>query len=460
LFANNQREDYMNIVCIGLGLETDKLSEILTFEKEANLYFIEPIPSFIPYLQSSFPTAHIVNKAIIADETIKYTNFYYSYEDSPNFNNSSIHKDFLLAKGFSESSIQCSEIEAITINKLLSELNLERVDYLYFNVGGIEENIVLDFNHDKFDVRILEFNPLRIKDESENIFLNFNKNAIVQDYYANPLFSENRVYRKMGKEVITSPSIDIILRTHSFIDIHPNPTPRYCGADKTTLIEKCVKSLVQSANKYDGKIKFIWFDDHSSQDMIDRVFAVFSKSKHEVEFHPLEQRGWNASGLAQFDAGRGSSADLVYFVEDDYLHYPTAIEEMVNAYRLFKRNLGTEVAIHPYDDPDNYLPLFIDECRVVLGKNRHWRTNKYSTFTFMCNPEIVRKFWSRFYTVATEYMTEWGEKNEIQEGTTINHIWRWEVKLFTPIPSVALHMGYERQLDPFIDWKSLWDSVG
>lgn len=255
-------------------------------------------------------------------------------------------------------------------------------------------------------------------------------------------------------------SLDIILRTHSFIDIHPNPTPRYCGVDKTTLVEKCVKSLVQSANQYEGKIKFIWFDDHSSQDMIDKVFAIFSKSKHEVEYHPLEQRGWNASGLAQFEAGRSSNADLVYFVEDDYLHYPTAIQEMIDAYSTFKKNLGIEVAIHPYDDPDNYLPLYIDECRVVLGKKRHWRTNKYSTFTVMCSPEIVKKFWSRFYTVATEYMTEWGEKNQIQEGTTINHIWRWEVKLFTPIPSVALHMGYERQLDPYIDWKALWDSIG
>lgn len=450
----------MNIVCIGIGRDTDKLQKILSTNSEIKLYFVEPNPSFISELQSKFPKSSVINKAITKDSTIQYTDFYISSEDSPNYYNSSVDKGFLLERGFSESSIQRIEIKATTINNLLLELNLDRIDYLFFNIGGIEENIILELDYERFDIRILEFNPLRIKDKGEKIFLSFNKNAIIQDYYEDVLYSENRVYRKMGNEVISNPSIDIILRTHSFIDIHPNPTPRYCGADKTTLIEKCVKSLVQTANNYDGKIKFVWFDDHSSQDMIDRVFTVFSQSKHEVEFHPLEQRGWNASGLAQFDAGRGSSADLVYFVEDDYLHYPTAIEEMVNAYRLFKRNLGTEVAIHPYDDPDNYLPLFIDECRVVLGKNRHWRTNKYSTFTFMCNPEIVRKFWSRFYTVATEYMTEWGEKNEIQEGTTINHIWRWEVKLFTPIPSVALHMGYERQLDPFIDWKSLWDSVG
>lgn len=64
-------------------------------------------------------------------------------------------------------------------------------------------------------------------------------------------------------------SIDIILRTHSLIDIHPNETPRYCGVDKITLVIKCVKSLVQSAEHYDGKIHFVWYDDHSSQKMID-----------------------------------------------------------------------------------------------------------------------------------------------------------------------------------------------
>lgn len=449
----------MNIVCIGLVKKNEKLSEIVSKNKDANIYFIEPNPTFISEIKSEYPNSIIINKVIVDDPTVKYTDYYISNTDYPNYYNSSRDKGFLLLKGFPENSIQRLELQGITLNEVLSELSLSTVDYLFMNNGGNEESILLSLDFEKFDIRNLEFNPENITNKGEKIFIIFNKYAYIQ-VEPDTLLPKNAVYSKLGQEVIINPSIDIILRTHSFIDIHPNPTPRYCGADKITLIEKCVKSLVQSANNYDGKIKIIWFDDHSSQEMIDRVFKVFSKSRHEVEFHPLEQRGWNASGLAQFDAGRSSNADLVYFVEDDYLHYPSAIEEMVQAYRNFKRNLGTEVAIHPYDDPDNYLPLFIDECRIVLGKYRHWRTNKYSTFTFMCNPDIVRKFWSRFYTVATEYMTEWGEKNEIQEGTTINHIWRWEVKLFTPIPSLALHMGYERQLDPFIDWEKLWDSVG
>ena len=255
------------------------------------------------------------------------------------------------------------------------------------------------------------------------------------------------------------PSLDIILRTHDFIDIHGSPNGRYCKTDKTTLICKCITSLVNSANDYTGKIKFIWIDDHSSESSLDKMRKIFEKSKHEVEFVALELRGWNASGYEQFERGRASKADLIYFVEDDYLHYPTAIEEMVNDYLTFKNNLGVEVAIHPFDDPDNYKPKYIEECRIVLGEKRRFRTNTYSTFVFMCSPKIVRDNWSIFYTLSTEYMTEWGEKNNIHEGTTINKLWRDNVKLFTPIPSLALHMGFDEQKDAYLDWKELWDSI-
>ena len=75
-------------------------------------------------------------------------------------------------------------------------------------------------------------------------------------------------------------NIDIILRTHDLIDIHPAREPRYCGVDKQTLIRKCVTSLVNSADKYEGgKIKFIWLDDHSFQSTIDHINEIFKKSK-------------------------------------------------------------------------------------------------------------------------------------------------------------------------------------
>ena len=50
--------------------------------------------------------------------------------------------------------------------------------------------------------------------------------------------------------------------------------------------------------------------------------------------------------------------------------------------------------------------------------------------------------------------------NGPNEGLTVNKIWRDEVTLFTPITSVALHMAYKEQRDPYMDWKELWDSIG
>jgi len=258
----------------------------------------------------------------------------------------------------------------------------------------------------------------------------------------------------MGKRMI---KLDVILRTHDKREIHVSKDPRYCKANKTTVVKKCVKSLVETCNNSEHDITYWWYDDHSSEQTIEELHQIFKGSKHPYNFIPLESEGWQGSGLAQFERGRDSDADLVYFVEDDYLHYPTAIDEMVDSYYTFKENLGREISIHPFDDPDNYLPVWIEPCRIVYGKNRHWRTNLHTTFTFLCNPEVVRARWHVFYTMATEYGTLWGEMNHVNESTMINKIWREEVTLFTPIPSVALHMAYETQKDPYLDWKELWD---
>jgi hypothetical protein len=254
-------------------------------------------------------------------------------------------------------------------------------------------------------------------------------------------------------------NIDISLRTHDKREIHVQDEPRYCGTDKLTLIKKCITSLVRSADASSHNIRFIWHDDNSSKDCIESLHEIFRSSRHQYVFVPLEKEGWNYSALVQFESGRDSNADLVYFIEDDYLHIESAIDEMVEAYLEFKENIGEEVAIHPFDDPDNYKPNWIEPCMVVYGKKRRWRTNKYSTFTFMCSPSVVRKNWSKFYTMATEYGTLWGQMNNVHEGTMINKIWREEIKLFTPIPSVALHMQYKEQMDPYLDWRSIWDGV-
>ncbi len=69
---------------------------------------------------------------------------------------------------------------------------------------------------------------------------------------------------------------------------------------------------------------------------------------------------------------------------------------------------------------------------------------------------LIRNNWSHFENFALNYL----KKEEINENTTINNVWRKEnVQLFTPLPSLALHMQYAQNIDKMVDWKELWDMI-
>ncbi len=254
--------------------------------------------------------------------------------------------------------------------------------------------------------------------------------------------------------------LDIILRTHDNVDIHAShKKPRYTNTPKIDIVEKCVRSLIKSANKLDIETNILCLDDHSSEECLDRLHRIFNLSKHFVAIRELTEKGHNYSGVAQFEQAKNSYADLVYCIEDDYLHTESALVEMVEDYISFKKLTNNEVVLHPFDDPDNYKQKYIEKCNVILGSKRHWRTNTHTTYTFLTNPEVIRNNWSTFYTLAKHYLTPLGESLKIHENTTINNVWREQVALFTPIPSLALHMQYLEQMDKYIDWKSWWDNA-
>jgi len=253
-------------------------------------------------------------------------------------------------------------------------------------------------------------------------------------------------------------NLTIILRTHDGNNVHEPERLRYCGESKSKVMLKCVKSLLASVSTLRNICyNVVWIDDHSKESSLSEIKSYFYDYNITYELVNLEKFGNNASMVKQLEIAKQSTSDLVYLVEDDYLHCKSAVPEMVDSYIEFKNNLDSEVAIHPFDDPDNYKPNFIELTRIVLGQNRHWRLNCYSTFTFMCNPDIIRENWDSFYKMAYLYMTPFGNAYNIHEGTTINKIWRENVYLFTPIPSVALHMQFDEQKDKYINWKKWWE---
>ena len=56
--------------------------------------------------------------------------------------------------------------------------------------------------------------------------------------------------------------------------------------------------------------------------------------------------------------------DLVYFVEDDYLHKRDAIEEMILSYERISSQIGKELIMCPADYP--YLYNKLENSKIIL----------------------------------------------------------------------------------------------
>jgi hypothetical protein len=260
-------------------------------------------------------------------------------------------------------------------------------------------------------------------------------------------------------------NLHIVLRIHDGKNIHGNK-PRYINISKKELIVGCVSSLINSANKeLTHKIHLSILDDHSTKELVQQLKIILKKFNHSWEIIHLDQRGFNYSALKQFEYCKNSSADLIYSVEDDYLHCPSAIVEMIDAYIDIKRKYKLdEVCIFPYDTPQEYDFNLNEKFLITRGKKRHWKSSTWTTQTFLTSPKVLNNYWYYFETLAKEFKVvpkhlkntlDWN--NIIWEDTTIGNIWKNHVLVFHPIPSLSLHVQFEKEKDPYIDHLLWWN---
>ena len=246
--------------------------------------------------------------------------------------------------------------------------------------------------------------------------------------------------------------LNIILRTHDGNNVHSGN--RFVSETKSEIIIRCVKSLLISLNQVEDQsdISLTIVDDHSSSSTVDWIQNAIEFQPFKTSIIHLEEIGNNASMKKCYELGLQSTGDLIYFVEDDYMHKPEAINAMINAYSNFSSKLGgAPIVIAPYDDPLDYMPNRVMPTRIVPGSDRHWRQNFHTTFTMMLPKWILLHFWDKFME-----MTNYG--NGVCEDNTINLIYtKFDTVLFSPMPWLATHMC---DIEPTVgDWKELWTQL-
>jgi len=252
--------------------------------------------------------------------------------------------------------------------------------------------------------------------------------------------------------------LEILLRTCNKSENNPDMT-RIIKVSRDELILRCLKSLITSLNlaslASSYKISFTLIDD-STNEFARRIKSLWSSVICDKTYLSLELNNNESMKYCyEYAKDKFEEESVIYFAEDDYLYFPNCFEEMINAYELFKHNLGGEVAIHPADSPLEYFPDALKSpysaSRIVLGRDRHWRTCVSSPFTLM----ISKKAFTKHYKKFMDY-SKWDGVN-FHEANTINLMFIDNVKLFTPIPTLAFHLGYINPPAPFCDHIKLWE---
>ena len=279
----------------------------------------------------------------------------------------------------------------------------------------------------------------------------------------------------IGETKISRPvkSLDIIIKTCTSVNLVTQNKKRIFEKEKSEYTFRTITSLVNSL-KF-GKeflkninMKIYVIDHNSKNEDLKKIKDIIKKIDIEFEIINLNLVKFNkiktldknnskiennmkatmASILTSFNIAREKSEDLIYFVEDDYIHKEESIIEMISTYEKISSEMDRDLFLCPVDYP--YLYKKFDFSNILIGNKYHWRTVKESLLTFLTSKNLINKYWKDLVLMA--------ENEHSPFETPLHKIYEKELCL-SPIPSLAIHCTNVNSvfgLSPNIDWEKLW----
>ena len=177
----------------------------------------------------------------------------------------------------------------------------------------------------------------------------------------------------------------------------------------------------------------------------DKIKKVNAENKNVTENQISNMSNIHKSLLI----AKSQCKDLVYFVEDDYLHQQEAIREMIFAYERIASQTNSELILCPTDYP--YLYTKIDPTNIFLGSTKHWRVVGETLCTFLTSLNILQKHWDKFISMC--------QFEHYPFEQPLHDIYKSEYCL-SPIPSLAFHCTNVNSiygLSPTMNWKKIWE---
>ena len=317
----------------------------------------------------------------------------------------------------------------------------------------------------KFFIKICKFLGFEIIDQNKFISPTLNK-ELNEDL---SIINKKSIVLPLGEVKITRKvnSILIIIRVNTEIEVWDQNKRRLFEQPKIEYSIRSIKSLINSINlcqnKYSGlKIKIVILDDSSKDENLNRIKEIIKdtngeiisldtkKFESKIKKQKTQETFSNLASLLQcFEIGKEIGEDLIFFVEDDYLHFETMLEEMIATYERVSSQVGKDIFMCPADYP--YLYMNNEKTNILIGDKRHWRTINKTLCTFLTSKKLLDLYWENF-------LKNCEDRHDPFEKY-INEIYKNEFCI-SPLKSLSIHLTNVNSsygLSPFINYKKLWD---
>ena len=279
---------------------------------------------------------------------------------------------------------------------------------------------------------------------------------------------ETRISRKVT-------ALTVIFRSCTSVNMLTQNKKRLFDENKSEYTFRSLNSIIKSLNQAKAALPKIEFDiiviDHNSEkndieqmkkqldksnlknsiillnvnEFVNNIKSINARNEKVTENQISNMSNIHKSLLVAKD----QCNDLVYFVEDDYLHQLDSIYEMILTYERISSQMNRELFICPTDYP--YLYTKVDATNIFLGSSKHWRKVEETLCTFLTSKIILQKYWKKFISMC--------QFEHYPFEQPLHDIYKSEYCL-SPIPSLALHCTNINSvfgLSPNMNWKKIWE---
>lgn len=225
-----------------------------------------------------------------------------------------------------------------------------------------------------------------------------------------------------------------------------NPKEKLENASK----EACLKNAIHVFKQ----AHILVFADNCEMETLDMI------RKYGIEPNSISlgnAKSWRHVALYAIDNFKDN--DIVYFLEDDYLHLEEAETALIE---------GIKIAdyVTLYDHPGNYLtkkqggnPLVKDGgevARVVYSESTHWKHTNSTTMTFATTVRILKEDYPIFHHGTRRKIPQDFKifKRLIGHSGLKNRLFGKRRVLVSPIPSKSTHAEVAH-LAPLINWDEI-----